>query len=146
MQTKLSWPRRRGARMLASVLLASAVGLGTVASTSAQSASPVHHGSPGKPPTRGVTVDQARAAIDDALKSERKLQSASPNASAALASNSVTAIYVASAHDLAVVGTAQDDSITVSRDAAGKLLVNGGAVRILGPAASVANTSLIDLL
>jgi Ca2+-binding RTX toxin-like protein len=44
---------------------------------------------------------------------------------------------------LAVVGTGLDDSITVSRDAAGNLLVNGGAVPIQGPTATVANTTLI---
>jgi Ca2+-binding RTX toxin-like protein len=46
---------------------------------------------------------------------------------------------------LAVIGTPQNDTITVSRDAAGKLLVNGGAVPIQGPTATVANTQLIEL-
>src|SRR6266567_7987932 len=46
---------------------------------------------------------------------------------------------------LSVMGTAQNDIIVVSRDAAGKLRVNGGAVPIQGPTATVANTSLIEL-
>src|SRR5205823_12726782 len=44
-----------------------------------------------------------------------------------------------------VFGSAQDDTITVSRDAVGNLLVNGGAVPIQGPRAKVANTTLIEL-
>jgi Ca2+-binding RTX toxin-like protein len=55
------------------------------------------------------------------------------------------AVYIAPQQILAVVGTAQDDNITVSRDAAGRLLVNGGAVPVLGPTPTVANTALIEL-
>src|SRR5258706_3148307 len=57
----------------------------------------------------------------------------------------VTAAYVPFAHTLAVFGDSLDNQIVVSRDAAGKLLVNGGAVPILGGSATVANTSLITL-
>src|SRR5207302_7721006 len=46
---------------------------------------------------------------------------------------------------LSVLGDAQANTITVSRDVAGRLLVNGGAVRIMGDVATVANTSLIQV-
>jgi Ca2+-binding RTX toxin-like protein len=55
----------------------------------------------------------------------------------------VTASF--SAGTLRVVGSEQDDTIVVSRDAAGTILVNGGAVTIQGGPATVANTSLILL-
>jgi Ca2+-binding RTX toxin-like protein len=38
-----------------------------------------------------------------------------------------------------------DDTVTVSRDAAGKILVNGGAVPVLGGTATVANTATIQV-
>ncbi len=46
---------------------------------------------------------------------------------------------------LLVLGDAQNNTIEVSRNAAGSLLVNGGAVNILGGSPSVANTSLIQI-
>ncbi len=42
-------------------------------------------------------------------------------------------------------GDALDNSIVTSRDAAGRILVNGGAVPIQGGTATVANTSLIQV-
>src|SRR5258707_1226304 len=57
----------------------------------------------------------------------------------------VTAAYVPFAHTLTVFGDSLDNQIVVSRDAAGKLLVNGGAVPILGGTAAVANTSFISM-
>lgn len=57
----------------------------------------------------------------------------------------VTASFSASAGLLTVFGDNLDNTITVSRDAAGKILVNGGAVNILGGTATVANTSLIQV-
>jgi len=48
-----------------------------------------------------------------------------------------------SAGELSVTGDSLDNSIVVSRDAAGKLLVNGGAVTVIGGAPTVANTTLI---
>jgi Ca2+-binding RTX toxin-like protein len=47
---------------------------------------------------------------------------------------------------LTVTGGAGNDSFTVSRDAAGTLLVNGGAIPITGGVCTVANTSLIRML
>jgi Ca2+-binding RTX toxin-like protein len=82
----------------------------------------------------GVTLAQARAAY----------QALATPSLAASASTGITASYMAPVGVLAVVGTTLDDTITVSRDAAGNLLVNGGAVPIQGPTATVANTTLIE--
>jgi Ca2+-binding RTX toxin-like protein len=46
---------------------------------------------------------------------------------------------------LTVFGDNLDNTITISRDAAGKLLVNGGAVAVRGGTATVANTALISV-
>jgi Ca2+-binding RTX toxin-like protein len=46
---------------------------------------------------------------------------------------------------LTIVGDARDNTITVSSDASGKILLNSGAVRIHGGRATVANTRLIQL-
>jgi len=46
---------------------------------------------------------------------------------------------------LTIIGDSKDNSIAVSRDAAGQLLVNGGAVSIFGGTPTVANTSLIQV-
>src|SRR5262249_15710084 len=53
----------------------------------------------------------------------------------------VTASFTAAAGELRVVGDALDNTIVVSRNAAGTILVNNGAVAIQGdPGATVANT------
>src|ERR1044071_2302823 len=44
---------------------------------------------------------------------------------------------------LTVFGDSANNTITVSRDAAGKILVNGGAISVVGGTPTVANTSLI---
>jgi Ca2+-binding RTX toxin-like protein len=44
---------------------------------------------------------------------------------------------------LTVTGDGADNSITISRDAAGRILVNGGAVAVVGGTPTVANTALI---
>src|SRR4051812_39871878 len=46
---------------------------------------------------------------------------------------------------VSVIGDSLDNNITVSRDAAGKLLVNGGAVTIVGGTPTVANTTTIQM-
>ena len=46
---------------------------------------------------------------------------------------------------LTVMGDGADNTTVVSRDAAGKILVNGGAVTVTGGTATVANTSLIQV-
>ena len=57
----------------------------------------------------------------------------------------VTASFDPTSGVLSVFGDALDNTITVSRDAAGTILVNGGAVVIQGGTATVANTSLIQV-
>src|SRR5829696_1797482 len=57
----------------------------------------------------------------------------------------VTASFTPGAGVLTVFGDNLDNTITVSRNAAGQLLVNGGAVSILGGTPTVANTSLIQV-
>jgi Ca2+-binding RTX toxin-like protein len=57
----------------------------------------------------------------------------------------VTASFIPSAGVLSVLGDALDNSITASRDAAGNILINGGAVPVLGGTPSVANTALIQM-
>src|SRR4029078_74330 len=56
----------------------------------------------------------------------------------------VTASFDPTSGVLSVFGDALDNTITVSRDAAGTTLINGGAVVIQGGTATVANTSLIQ--
>ncbi len=55
----------------------------------------------------------------------------------------VTAFFTPSAGTLTVLGDAADNTITVSRNAAGNILVNGGAVQVLGGTPTVANTAKI---
>ena len=55
----------------------------------------------------------------------------------------VVATYLAG--KLTVFGDSNDNTIAISRDAAGTILVNGGAVHVLGGTPTVANTSLIQV-
>ncbi|WP_052572880.1 hypothetical protein [Haloferula sp. BvORR071] len=57
----------------------------------------------------------------------------------------ITAVFVTSSGVLNVTGGDQDNVITISRDAAGNLRVNGGAVTITGGSSTVANTARIDI-
>jgi Ca2+-binding RTX toxin-like protein len=57
----------------------------------------------------------------------------------------VNAFFNPSAGVLTVIGDSLDNTVTVSRNAAGSLLVNGGAVNIVGGAATVANTAQIQI-
>jgi Ca2+-binding RTX toxin-like protein len=56
----------------------------------------------------------------------------------------VTAVFAPSNGVLSVYGDSADNTIEISRNAAGNILVNGGAVSIIGGTPSVANTSLIQ--
>ncbi len=58
---------------------------------------------------------------------------------------SVNAAFIPGAGLLSVFGDGDDNSITASRDAAGNILVNGGAVGILGGTPTVANTATIQM-
>src|SRR5262245_57817882 len=55
----------------------------------------------------------------------------------------ITAVFVQPAGLLTVFGDAADNTITISRDPAGQILVNGGAVEIRGGHPTVANTAAI---
>src|SRR3954468_18317110 len=57
----------------------------------------------------------------------------------------VKATFSPGAGVLSEFGDATNDTIVTSRDAAGQILVNGGAVPIVGGAATVANTALIQV-
>jgi Ca2+-binding RTX toxin-like protein len=57
----------------------------------------------------------------------------------------VTATYTPASGLLSVFGDNLDNAITVSRNAAGNILVNGGAVAVTGGSPTVANTSLIQV-
>jgi len=57
----------------------------------------------------------------------------------------VNAIFTPVAGVLTVFGDGQNNNIEVSRNATGALLVNGGAVKIAGGTATVANTTLIQV-
>jgi hypothetical protein len=56
----------------------------------------------------------------------------------------ITASFDAAAGVLSIFGDNPDNTVTVSRNAAGQILVNGGAVAILGGVPTVANTALIQ--
>jgi Ca2+-binding RTX toxin-like protein len=62
---------------------------------------------------------------------------------ASAATAGVGAVFVQSQGVLTVSGSSADDRIVVSRDAAGNVLVNGGAVPIQGGAPTVGNVELI---
>src|SRR5262245_6434725 len=55
----------------------------------------------------------------------------------------IKATFLPNAGLLSVFGDQQKNAVTVSRDAAGRILVNGGAVAIDGGQATVANTAEI---
>src|SRR5687767_3753241 len=57
----------------------------------------------------------------------------------------VTASFLPSSGQLSVFGDNLDNNITIQRNAAGALLVNGGAVAIRGGTPTVANTALIQV-
>src|SRR4051812_9628293 len=57
----------------------------------------------------------------------------------------VTASFATSSGVLSVIGDSLNNTITISRNAAGTILVNGGAVAIVGGPSTVANTSLIQV-
>ncbi len=56
-----------------------------------------------------------------------------------------TATFIPGAGSLNVIGDALNNTTTISRDAAGRILVNGGAVPVLGGTPTVANTGVIQV-
>jgi Ca2+-binding RTX toxin-like protein len=77
----------------------------------------------------------------------RRLVAGAVLSAGVLAATSVPANAAATATfdsgGLSVFGDAANNSIVISRDAAGKILVNGGAVAVTGGTPTVANTALI---
>jgi len=57
----------------------------------------------------------------------------------------ITASFIPGANQLTEFGDAADNTIVTSRNAAGTILVNGGAVSVQGGTPTVANTSLIQV-
>ncbi|HZY85509.1 MAG TPA: hypothetical protein VFE78_11815, partial [Gemmataceae bacterium] len=57
----------------------------------------------------------------------------------------ITASFSPGAGILTVLGDSLNNTIVVSRDGAGHILVNGGAVAVRGGAPTVANTSLVEV-
>jgi Ca2+-binding RTX toxin-like protein len=57
----------------------------------------------------------------------------------------VTASFLSAARILSVFGDSLDNNINISRNAAGQILVNGGAVAVQGGTPTVANTDLIQV-
>ncbi len=57
----------------------------------------------------------------------------------------ITASFLPGARVLSVFGDANKNPITASRNAAGNILINGGAVKVLGGDPTVLNTDLIQL-
>src|SRR5215468_2069195 len=57
----------------------------------------------------------------------------------------ITATFSPGSNVLTEFGDNLDNTIVTSRDAAGKILVNGGAVAVVGGTATVANTALIQV-
>jgi Ca2+-binding RTX toxin-like protein len=61
------------------------------------------------------------------------------------ATMAITASFNPNAAQLTEIGDAADNTIVTSRNAAGTILVNGGAVSVLGGTPTVANTSLVQV-
>src|SRR5262245_33466686 len=57
----------------------------------------------------------------------------------------VTASFLPGSGTLSVIGDNLDNTSTISRNAAGTILVNGGAVAVQGGTPTVANTALIQV-
>src|SRR6478752_4116102 len=57
----------------------------------------------------------------------------------------ITASFTPATGLLTVLGDTLDNTIIVSRDAAGNILINGGAVAVVGGTPTVANTTLIQV-
>ena len=76
-----------------------------------------------------------------ALPTRASAAAASPTAAAAV--GNATAFFASGV--LTVIGDGQDNTIAISRDASGRILINGGAVPIAGGTPTVANTRSISV-
>ncbi len=66
-------------------------------------------------------------------------------ATSASAQAATTAVFNPQAGVLSVTGDSLDNSIQISRDAAGRILVNGGAIAVAGGTPTVANTATVQV-
>jgi Ca2+-binding RTX toxin-like protein len=82
----------------------------------------------------------ARRLVAGVVLGAAALLAASPSANAA-----VTASFLPNAATLTVFGDANNNTIVLTRNAAGNILVNGGAVAVVGGAPTVANTAVIQV-
>jgi Ca2+-binding RTX toxin-like protein len=93
----------------------------------------------------------SKSIVAKSLIGNAGLKSVSPPSAASAAVEgeftiqAVTASFSPTSGVLTVFGDALDNNLAVSRNAAGNLLINGGAVSVLGGTPTVANTSLIQL-
>jgi Ca2+-binding RTX toxin-like protein len=117
------------------------LGIGTQQPVGVARRSPV---GPGQGPMRGVTLEYALTAVQAASPSRRGI-AVREDAPAAITGGAITAVFIPEAATLVVMGSDGDDTIVVSRDIAGTLLVNGGAVTILGGTPDVSNTTVIEI-
>src|SRR5215204_2501113 len=129
------------ARLISGLVLAGALSFGLAGPAGAQSLRPSDSTQPKGQP-RGITLEQALEAVRDAA------HRGGPDAraeAAALVATGVSAVFIPQSGILAVIGNDSDNTLTVSRNAAGALLVNDGAVVIRGPLPTVANTTLVQV-
>jgi Ca2+-binding RTX toxin-like protein len=90
----------------------------------------------------------AHAPHAESFSTTSSLGSASSLTGSSAASNvtlaqSVNGIFIAPAHLLTLLADGNDNNVEISRDAAGKILLNGGAGKILGGTPTVSNTASI---
>jgi Ca2+-binding RTX toxin-like protein len=128
---------RKRARLISGLVLATALSMGLVAPASAQSLRTSDLTKPNGQP-RGITLEQALEAVRDAAQRGRPEAAADVNAA-------VSAVFIPQSGILAVLGNDSDNTLIVSRDATGALLVNNGAVAVRGGKPTVANTALVEV-
>src|SRR3954447_4101585 len=91
--------------------------------------------------------DKKPSSHDARRRAARRMFAGTVLAAGAIAATSVPANAAATATFsngvLTASGDNLDNTLTISRDAAGKILVNGGAVAVIGGTPTVANTTLI---
>ena len=80
----------------------------------------------------------------DMLNHKSKMPGASPGDFAKINAGGAPLFGLFSRGQLSLIGNGLDNSFAFSRDAAGKILINGGAIAIKGGTPTVANTSLIS--
>ncbi len=95
--------------------------------------------------TKNQWFSRFRKSARSSAKASSKSRHATFEQLGARITPAVNAFFNASVGALSVFGDSLDNTIVVSRDAAGALLVNGGAVSIIGGAPTVANTARIAM-